>query len=191
MPHVFRVLLLLLTLLAAPAGLARTWEIVPGETRVEVDVSYLGSIVTLRFDTVLGQIEFNERHPERAHADIAVATGDVETGLGIVNAFVKSRDYLNTAQFPSIGFTLEHLVQTSESTADVFGHMTLLGVTQPVKFEATVFRYGPSPVDPARFDAGFTLSGEIDRRAFGHTTAYPQVAAVLPVRIRLLMRSVD
>ncbi|WP_112322416.1 YceI family protein [Oceanibium sediminis] len=177
-------------LMALPAlALAAEWSVVEPETRVEVDVAYLGSVVTMRFDTVKGAILFDEKHPERAKANILVGTRDVDTGLGIVNALVRSKDYLNTNAYPTIGFRLRKLVQTSKSTADIFGDMTLLGITRPVAFRATVFRYGPSPVDPARFDAGFTLSGAVDRREFGHTEGYPAVAAILPVRIRLLMRS--
>ena len=41
----------------------------------------------------------------------------------------------------------------------------------------------------ARFEAGFDLSGEIDRTRFGSTGGVPDVAAELPIRIRLLMSS--
>lgn len=187
MRRLFGLALLILTL-ALPVG-AADWSVVEPETRVEVDVAYLGSIVTLRFDTVKGAIRFDEKRPDIARANILVGTRDVETGLGIVNDFVKSRDYLNAAEYPTIGFRLNRLVQTSKSTADIFGDMTLLGVTLPVSFTATVFRYGPTPGDSTRFDAGFTLEGSVDRRDFGQTAGYPAVAAVLPVRIRLLMRS--
>jgi len=67
--------------------------------------------------------------------------------------------------------------------------MTLRGVTRPVTFQAKVFAYGPAKADPARFEAGFDLSGSVDRTAFGSTGGVPDVAAVLPVHIRLLMTS--
>ena len=52
-----------------------------------------------------------------------------------------------------------------------------------------MIRYGPAQDDPDRFEAGFDLTGSIDRTAFGSTGGLPQVAAVLPVRIRLVMHS--
>jgi polyisoprenoid-binding protein YceI len=184
-------LLFALLILLPQMAFAAAWSIVPGDTRVAVDVPWMGNVVTMRFDTVRGVVEFDRRHPERAKAEISVATGDVETGLGIVNAFVKSRGYLNAKAYPEIRFRLERLEQTSKSTADVFGQITIFGVTKPIGLKAEVFRYGPSPDAEGRFDAGFNLSGAVDRREFGNTTGYPEVAAVLPVRIHLLMRSDD
>lgn len=182
-------LLIALLLLLPQMAFAAAWSIVPGDTRVAVDVPWKGNVVTMRFDTVRGTVQFDERHPERAKADISIATTDVETGLGIVNAFVKGEGYLDARRYPEIRFRLERLVQTSKSTADVFGQITMLGVTKPIGLKAQVFRYGPSPDAPGHFDAGFNLNGAVDRREFGNTTGYPDIAAVLPVRIRLLMRS--
>ena len=69
------------------------------------------------------------------------------------------------------------------------GRITLRGVTRPVGFKAEVFRFGPADDDPDSFEAGFNLTGQIDRTEFGSTGGLPEVGAVLPVRIRLLMRS--
>ena len=181
--------LALLLLLAAGVAHAVPWDIVQDETRIEVDAEYLGGIVTMRFDTVLGEVDFDARRPERVKASIVVPVAQVETGLGFVNALIRGRDFLNERQFPQISFRVTELVQTSKSTADIYGDMTLLGVTRPMLFRGEVFRYGPAKSDPDKFQAGFTLKGNVDRRSFGHTSGFPQLAAVFPVRIRLLMQS--
>jgi polyisoprenoid-binding protein YceI len=62
-------------------------------------------------------------------------------------------------------------------------------VTRPVRFEAQVFAYGPAKDDPQRFEAGFDLTGQIDRTDFGSNGGLPEVSALLPVHIRLLMTS--
>lgn len=180
-------LVLILCLLPALAS-AATWRLDPA-TRVVVDVGWQGRVVEVRFPRLSGTIEFDETRPETARARIAVATGAAETGLGIVDALVKSRDYLDAARYPEIVFELDRLTQTSAETADIAGRITMRGVTRPVEFTARVFRYGPGAADPDRFEAGFDLSGSIDRTAFGSTGGLPEVAAVLPVRIRLVMTS--
>ncbi len=182
-------IVIVLLLILPMAARAAPWDVVAEETRVTVRVPYLSSFVDMHFETVRGRVDFDARRPERADARIAVAAGDVETGLGIVNAFVRGERWLNVAEHPEILFHLDRLEQTTESTADVFGRITFLGVTRPVALEAEVFRYGPTPGADATFDAGFTLRGVIDRTDFGHTAGLPQVAAEFPVRIRLLMRS--
>ena len=167
--------------------LAAPWDIVQEHTRIEVDVVYLGSTVTMRFETVQGSVDFDANRPERAKADIVVPVAQVETGLGLVNGIVRSRDYLNAREFPEIRFQLERLERTSDSTADIYGKMTLLGVTQPILFRAKLFRYSANE-SSGKFEAGFNLTGQVDRRSYGNMTALSQVSAVLPIRIQLLMR---
>jgi polyisoprenoid-binding protein YceI len=180
--------LALLLALMPTLALAAAWRLDP-ETRIAVDVAWQGATVELRFPRLRGSIEFDETRPEAARARITVSAADVQTGLAPVDALVRSRAYLDTARHPEITFELDQLEQTSRSTATILGRITLRGVTRPVRFEATVFRYGPAPDDPDRFEAGFDLTGTIDRTEFGSTGGLPDVAAVVPVRIRLVMVS--
>jgi polyisoprenoid-binding protein YceI len=178
---------LLALLLSAPAA-AAPWRIDPG-TAIVVDVAWRGSTVEVRFPDLQGSIDFDERRPEAASARIQVATTSATTGLAPVDRMLRSPDFLASGAHPFVTFELERLVQTSSSTADAFGRITLRGVTRPVTFAAQVVRYGPAADDPDRFEAGFDLTGRIDRRDFGSTAGYPDIAAELPIRIRLLMSS--
>lgn len=169
-------------------ALAAPWVLDP-ETRILVDVAWQGSTVEVRFPAPTGEVDFDETRPEAARARIRVSTREATTGLAPVDALVRSADYLDAAHFPQITFRLDRLVQTSKQTAQIFGEITLRGVTRPARFDATVIRYGPDPADPKRFEAGFDLTGSIDRTEFGSTAGLPEVGAELPVRIRLLMTS--
>lgn len=182
----FRLAFLLLILPGFAWG--ATWRLDP-ETRVSVDVPWQGGTVEVRFPTLSGDIDFDEAHPGTAKARITVSTTDVETGAGVVNTLVRSPGYLDSAAWPEMTFELDKLSQTSRSDADIFGRITLRGVTRPVTFKAKVIRYGPDPAAPGRFDAGFELTGAIDRTEFGSTGGLPDVGAELGVRIRLIMTS--
>lgn len=177
-----------LLVLLPTLALAAPWRIDPG-TQVEVDVRWHGGLVAVRFPQLSGTIDFDADHPDRAQAVIAVATTAATTGLAVVDALVRSDGYLQTDRFPEMTFRLDRLVQLSRTSAEVEGRITMRGVTRPVTFAAQVIRYGPAAADPGRFEAGFDLTGSIDRTEFGSTGGIPDVAAVLPVRIRLLMSS--
>jgi len=181
-------LVLVLSLLLPVAVCAAPWHLSP-ETQIAVDVPWQGRKVEVRFPTLAGSIDFDADHPETARAAISVSARNVETGLAPVNALVRSPGYLDAARFPTITFRLDRLVQTSKSTADIFGRLTLRGVTRPISLQAEVFRYGPAEDDPDRFEAGFTLTGQIDRTEFGSTADLPEVGAVLGLRVRLVMTS--
>jgi polyisoprenoid-binding protein YceI len=183
-----RLACLLLALLVPSFALAVPWHIDAG-TEVAVDVAWRGGTVAVRFPELSGTIDFDERAPERARATIAVSTRAATTGVALVDALVRSDGYLQTDQFPQMTFQLDRLVRRSSDSAEVTGRITMRGVTRPVVFAAKVIRYGPAAGDPGRFEAGFDLTATIDRTEFGSTGGLPDVAAVLPVRIRLLMSS--
>jgi polyisoprenoid-binding protein YceI len=183
-----RALCLLAILVIAAGAAASAWRLDPA-TRIAADVAWQGRSVEVRFPDVAGAVEFDPDHPERARATIRVSARTATTGLPPADALLRGRDYLDAARYPEITFSLDRLTRTSSETAEILGGITLRGVTRPVTFSARVFRYGPAADDPLRFEAGFDLSGRIDRTEFGSTGGLPDVAAVLPVRIHLLMRS--
>ena len=180
--------LLLVLALIPGVALAAPWKLDPSTT-VTVDVGWEGKIVPVKFPTISGTIDFDPDRVATTKANIAVATTDATTGNGVVDALVRSADYLGSAKYPQITFRLDKLDQISKTQANITGRVTMRGVTKPVSFLATVFRYGPAKDDPQRFEAGFDLTGSIDRASFGSTGGLPQVASVLPVRIHLLMTS--
>jgi polyisoprenoid-binding protein YceI len=179
--------LALLVLVAAPLH-AASWVVAP-ETSVTVAVPWRGLTIDMRFPDIEGTVEFDERRPDRTRAQIAVAAGSVRTGLPPADRLARSQDFLAAEAYPTIGFRLDRLTQTSPSTADIEGRITFRGVTRPIAFKARVFRYGPAEDDSERFEAGFQLDGSIDRTEFGAMGALREVPARLPVRIRLLLSS--
>ena len=89
----------------------------------------------------------------------------------VVDQLLRSRDYLggrrSIRRSPS---SLDKLTQTSKSTADIAGRITLRGVTKPVALQGPGHPRTARPKDdPDRFEAGFNLTGSIDRTAFGST----------------------
>jgi polyisoprenoid-binding protein YceI len=183
-----RCCLFLALCLPLPA-LAAEWRVDP-RTRVTVDVAWRGALVTVAFPDIEGDVTFDERRPERARAEIRVGTARATAGFGLVDALLRGEGYLDAARYPLIAFHLDQLVPTSRSTARIDGRISLRGLTRPAVFTAQVFRYGPAPDDPARFEAGFDVRGEIDRTQFGSTAGLPDVPAILPVHVRLILSSV-
>jgi polyisoprenoid-binding protein YceI len=180
--------MLCLLLLLPGLAWAAPWRL-DSETAIWVDVDWEGRTVSVQFPQLSGIIDFDADRPESAQAEISVSAQAATTGVAAVDQLVRSRDYLAAAQYPAITFRLDRLVQTSKQTADIFGRITLRGVTRPLSFKAQVRRYGPSEDDPQRFDAAFDLEGQIDRTEFGSTGGLPYVAATMPVHIRLVMSS--
>lgn len=178
---------LLLPALPAAAG-APGWVLDPA-TSVTASIEWQGRPIPVAFPGLSGEVAFDPRHLEGARATLSVPAGAATTGNAIVDALVRSRDYLDAAAHPTITFELERLTKTSDSTADVVGRITLRGVTRPLALEARVLAFGPVKGDPAVMKADFAIEGAIDRRDFGSTAGAPEVSNVLPLEIRLVMTS--
>ena len=184
-----KLLCLLVSALAAcsPAAAgAPAWTLDPA-TSVTASIAWQGRPIPVRFPGLSGLVAFDPRDLSGAKATLSAPAGAATTGNPIVDAMVRSADYLDAAAHPTITFELERLTKTSKDTADVAGRMTLRGVTRPVALQARVLAFGPEKGDPAVMKADFDIEGTIDRRAFGSTAGTPEISAVLPVRIRLVM----
>ncbi|MEO1549309.1 MAG: YceI family protein [Pseudomonadota bacterium] len=181
-----RALALCLSLFALPV-MAAPWQLVTDRSSIEVDVGWVrNTVLTIRFPQLSGDVVFDETDLSDASANITVPTAPLDTGLGFLNVLVRSSEFLDVGTHPQITFALTSITQTSKSTADIAGDITLLGVTLPITFAADVFRF--SRAGDGRFEAGFDLEGELDRREFGNSTGYPDIAAELPIRIRLFLK---
>lgn len=182
-------LLLLLSLALWPlASFARPWQLDPSST-VRVDVPWHGTQVPVSFPKISGEIDFDDKAPQNAKARITADARAATTGVALVDSLIQSADYLDSKEYPEIVFNLDRLTQTSKSTAEIVGRVTMRGQTHPVTLDATVFRFGPDAADASRFEAGFDITGKIDRTQFGSTGGLPDVGSVLIVNIHLLMAS--
>ena len=165
---------------------AETWRVDLDQTEIRTEVTYLGRAkLGVEFTRFAAAVAFDDAKVGATQAEIAVATSSARTGLGWIDALIRSEDYLNSAQHPEIRFRLDRLQQTSPSTARLTGAGTLLGVTQPLVLDATVFKFGDAA--GGHREAGFNITGTLDRRQFGNQTGFPQVSADLPLNIRLVL----
>ncbi len=83
--------------------------------------------------------------------------------------------FLNAPEFPKITFTSTRVEQTGETTARLYGDMTMLGVTKPVVFDATLngtMANHPYAKVPA---VGFHIEGTVKRSDFGFSHLIPYV----------------
>ena len=80
---------------------------------------------------------------------------------------LKSPDFFNVAEYPSMSFTSSSLNKVSGKKYKLKGNLTLHGVTKPVELDVT---YGGKINDPwGNTRAGFKLNGSLNRTHYGLT----------------------
>jgi len=178
--RIFRTLALAATLLgaAAAAGASETFKIDAEHASVGFAVSHLGySNMMGRFGTVAGSFVLNEANPAASSVAVEIDAASIDTNHAKRDAHLKSPDFFNVAEFPTLTFKSTRIEPTGEKTAKVTGELTLLGVTKPVVLDVTFNRKAPHPLPQYKgvLVAGFSATGTLKRSDFGMSYALPGV----------------
>lgn len=146
-----------------------TWKLDPGHSMAEFAARHM-MITTVRggFRNVTGTIEFDPANPEASSVEAVINTNELtSTGLADRDNHLKSPDFLDVANYPTITFKSTRVKVTGENTADVTGNLTIRGVTRPVTIQAEYIGQAKTPWGEER--AGFTGKTKINREDFGLT----------------------
>lgn len=172
---------------ASPSGTLLPWEIDKSHAHITFTADHLGfSMVHGQFRSFDAEVMFDPAAIEATQLSVTIDAASIDTFWEARDRHVRSADFLNVEAHPTITFVSTSVRQTSETTAEITGDLTMIGVTRPVTFEATLNRLAPNPFtgEPT---AGLTAVGEIVRADFGMTFGGNAFAAVVPVRIDLEM----
>jgi polyisoprenoid-binding protein YceI len=100
--------------------------------------------------------------------DIRIAAATVNTGSGVKDGKLKSKDFFNVEQDPTIEFRSTKVVQTSPDTFDIMGNFSIRGVSRPETLKLTVTGKGTGTG---------VIKGVMafDRKDYGMTSGIPFV----------------
>src|SRR5208282_4339671 len=131
---------------------------------------YVKASVALKgtFDKWDATVTFTSPDITTGVLDIKIQADSVNSGSGMKDGKLKSKDFFDVQEDPYITFVSTKIVQTSHNTFDVQGDFTIRGVTKPETLTLTVSGEG-------------TGSGEIkgtmafDRKDYGMNKGIPLV----------------
>ena len=180
-----------LLLLLLPAAAAAPWKLDPATT-VTVDVGWEGKIGAGALPHPLRRRSTSTRTIPSAPAraiSVAAARRDDRRRRGR-HAWSAAATISAPTQYPTITFQLDKLTQTSKSTAEIAGRDDAARRDPAGQLPGQGLRLRPGQGRPR------PLRGRLRPLRLGSTAptsarpaALPEVAAVLPVHIRLLMTS--
>lgn len=172
------------SLLVQPALAAEKWVMDPGHASITFKADHLGySVAHGRFHTFDAEILFDPQDLSATELTVTIDAASVDTAWPARDTHIRSRDFLNVSEHPTITFVSKGVRKTSDTTADITGDLTMIGQTREVTFGATLNRLAPSPFNAAKLIAGFRVEGEIERALWGMTFGGAAFAEIVPVRI--------
>jgi polyisoprenoid-binding protein YceI len=116
---------------------APVFEVIPLQSSIKFDVE--ASIdIKGKFDKWDANLTFTSPDETTGALEINVDASSVDTGSGMKNSTLKSKDFFDVERNPQITFRSTKFVQTSPNTFEVDGDFTIRGVSNPEKLMLVV-----------------------------------------------------
>jgi polyisoprenoid-binding protein YceI len=125
------------------------------------------STVRGKFNEFTSTVSVNEEQPEGAQIEVQISASSVDTGVEFRDNDLRSNNFFDTEQYPSISFKSTQVEPLGGSEYRISGDLTMHGVTKPVQVTGVV--EGPTK-DPWGNDrVGVELVGRLSRKEWGLT----------------------
>jgi polyisoprenoid-binding protein YceI len=146
---------------------AGVYTIDPSHTSVEfVGRHLMITKVRGRFPDVSGTITIDEE-PEQSHVEVELKVATLDTGNADRNGHLRSPDFFNADEYPTITFRSTQVEAGRAGTWMVTGELTVRDVTRPVTLEVDFDGANASPIGDQRL--AFSAAAEVDREDWGLT----------------------
>jgi len=147
--------------------LKTTYKIDPAHSSANFTVRHMMiSNVRGSFGSVQGTIEFDAEHPEQSQVNAVIDINSINTGDEKRDGHLKSPDFFDAAQHPTITFQSRKVARTGSDGGKVTGDLTIHGTTKEVALDVE----GPTPEakDPyGNQRIGLSATTKINREDFG------------------------
>ena len=139
--------------------------VTPVQSSIKFDVK-ASVAIDGTFDKWTASLKFPSRDVTKGVLDIRIDAASVNTGSGMKDGKLKSKDFFNVEQDPYITFTSTKTVQTSPTTFDVTGNFTIRGVSKPETLHVAITGKGTG---------SGTIKGimAFDRKDYGMNSGIP------------------
>ena len=157
-----------MTAIATETG-RTTYTIDASHSSVEFAVRHM-MITTVkgRVSALRGTIELDEANPAASIVEVEFDAASIDTRSEQRDEHLRSADFLNVAEFPTIRFVsrrLENVGPVEGSSFRIVGDLTIRGVTREIALDAGYEGRGRDPWGGER--ASFSAETTIDRHEFG------------------------
>ena len=143
-----------------------TWVIDPTHTVIGFTVRHaMVAKVRGRFNECSGSFTLDGANPASSKAEITIQPASFDTQNADRDAHVKSADFLDVEQFPTLTFVSKAVTQKGDDEFIVTGDLTIHGVTKPVDVKFELQGTSQDPWGGTRI--GFEGKAEISRKEFG------------------------
>jgi polyisoprenoid-binding protein YceI len=148
--------------------LSGTWMLDPAHTSVEIAVRHMMvATVRGRLRPLRGELRLDAEDPYKSFVDVELDAASVDTGNADRDKHLRSADFLDAEEYPTIGFRSTEVRDEGDGTYVIIGDLTLKNETRPMTLVTEVGGVIRDPYGNDRI--GFSATGSVDRSEFGLT----------------------
>jgi polyisoprenoid-binding protein YceI len=157
---------LLVLSLAAPSFAAESYKVDPVHSSAVFRIKHANvSFFAGRFNAPDGTLVLDEADPSKSSFNIVLSVDKVDTANEKRDAHLKSPDFFNAKQYPTITFKSTSVKKGEGSALQVTGDLTMHGVTKSVTVPVELTGKGQFP--PGTQRAGVEATFTVKRSDFG------------------------
>lgn len=175
-------LFILLTLLSTTALAAETYTLDPEHTYVLWHISHFGFSNPSGKWLASGTLMLDETKPQNSKIDVTINIKELSTGIPALDKHLLSSDFFDADQYPTATFVSDKVVLTGKKSANVYGTLTIHGVTKPDILHVKLNKIAISPITQKK-TAGFSATTTINRSDFGITKYLPGLGDKISIDI--------
>ena len=123
-----------------------TYAVDPTHTFATFEIDHFGASTNRgRFDKKSGTVQL-DKAGKTGRVELTIDTTSINSGTAAFDKHLQSKDFFNTAEFPTAKFVADKFVFNGDKVSEVNGSLTLLGKTHPVTLKASKFNCYMSPM---------------------------------------------
>ncbi len=165
---------------------AASYEVDPMHTYPNFTVSHLGfSTMHGQFQSTKGSLEMDLAKGTGA-VEVTIATKSINTGFKKRDDHLRSPDFFNVVEFPSMTFKSTNVKFHDKKSATITGDLTILGVTKPVVLDVASINCGKHPFNKKINEVcGFDATTKFKRSDFGMKYGLPAIGDDISIQLEV------
>jgi polyisoprenoid-binding protein YceI len=152
---------------------------------ITVSYSHLGfSNPEIGFNSFSVNLIADAEDPANSQVKVIVDAASVDSRVDEFDEHLNGEDFFETAKYPQIAFVSTRIKQKSDNSFDVYGNLTIKGVTKPVILKTNVNKAANHPMlkVPA---IGLSATTKVQRTEFGLGYGVPFVSDFVTIAIEV------
>ena len=163
---------------------AGDYELDSSHGRITWKVDHLGfSDFYGQFVNVQARLQLDPANPANSRLSATIPIADIAPNDDALKRHLLGEDFFDVANHPTATFESTRIVMDDDdrNEVDVYGNLTIKGITRPVKLEVEFNQAGPSM--GGKYRAGFDAEAKIKRSDFGITYGLPALGDAIELHI--------